>query len=282
MRSDGHPVPCRPRVHGKARLEDWLMRAADAVTERAPIAPPPPDAWPQVRIVAHRGVYDNQHVLENTLEAFDAARAAGLWGLECDVRWTRDHKAVIHHDPDGRRFFGMDTPIEEMTWPELHRVCPLIPTLETVVARYGRYLHLMIEVKDAGQTRPDRINRGLAEALASLIPERDFHIMSMSLDLLATVEALPRRACLPIAGLNVRAAARAVHAHGYGGLTGHYALIGRRRIAALHRRGRRIGTGFVNSRGCLFREMARGIDWLFTDQAQLLRSIVRRGAGVSG
>ena len=158
----------------------------------------------------------------------------------------------------------------------------MIPTLETVVARYGRHLHLMIEVKDAGQTRPDRINRGLAEALAALEPERDFHIMSMSLAMLSTVEALPRRACLPIAGLNVRAAARAVHTHGFGGLTGHYALIGRRRIAALHRRGRRIGTGFVNSRGCLFREMARGIDWLFTDRAQLLRRILRRGAGVSG
>ncbi len=265
-----------------ARLESWLMRAADAVTARAPITPPPPEAWPQVRIVAHRGVYDNQHVLENTLEAFDATCAAGIWGLECDVRWTRDHTAIVHHDPDGRRLFGVDTPIEDMTWPDLRRVCPLIPTLDTVVARYGRHLHLMIEVKDASQNRPDRINRSLAEALTPLEPARDFHIMSMSLPLLATVEALPRRACLPIAGLNVRAAARAVAAHGYGGLTGHYSLIGRRRIAALHRRGRRIGTGFVNSRGCLFREMARGIDWLFTDRALALQRLVRRAAGACG
>ncbi len=258
------------------------MRAADAVTARAPITPPPPEAWPQVRIVAHRGVYDNQHVLENTLEAFDATCAAGIWGLECDVRWTRDHTAIVHHDPDGRRLFGVDTPIEDMTWPDLRRVCPLIPTLDTVVARYGRQLHLMIEVKDAGPTRPDRINRSLAEALAPLEPGRDFHIMSLSLDLLAAIEALPRRACLPIAGLNVRAAARAVTAHGYGGLTGHYSLIGRRRIATLQRRGRRIGTGFINSRGCLFRETARGVDWLFTDRAPALQRLVRRAAGVWG
>ncbi|MGD9250059.1 MAG: glycerophosphodiester phosphodiesterase family protein [Desulfobacterales bacterium] len=258
------------------------MRAADAVTARAPIAPPPPDAWPRARIVAHRGIYDNRQVFENTLDAFDAARAAGIWGLECDVRWTRDGTAIVHHDPDGRRLFGVDTPIEDLTWPELHRRCPLIPTLDTVVARYGRHLHLMIEVKAAVQTRPDRINQSLAEALAPLEPERDFHLMSMTLDLLAAIEALPQRACLPIAGLNVRAAARAVVAHGYGGLTGHYALIGRRRIADLHRRGRRIGTGFINSRGCLFREMARGIDWLFTDRALVLRRLVRRGAGVCG
>ena len=277
MRSDGHPAPGRNRVRVKALLEGWLMRMADAMVARARVARPPADLLQRARIVAHRGCYDNRRVFENTLEAFDAARAVGVWGLECDVRWTRDHTAIIHHDPEGRRLYGVDAPIAGLTRRELQRVCPLIPTLAAVVARYGGQSHLMIEIKDTAHTPPERINRSLAEDLAPLTPGRDFHIMSLSLGLLSAVEALPRRACLPIAGLNVRAATRAVTAHGYGGLTGHYAVVGRRRIAALHRQGRRVGTGFVNSRGCFHREVARGIDWLFTDRVPLLRRLIRRG-----
>ena len=277
MGSDGHPAPCRPRVRVKTLLEGWLMRMADAAVARARFARPPSDLLRRTRIVAHRGSYDNRRVFENTLDAFDASRAFGVWGLECDVRWTRDHTAVIHHDPDCRRLFGVEAPIAGLTRRELQRVCPLIPTLDAVVARYGRQVHLMIEIKDTAHTPPDRINRSLSEALAPLAPGRDFHIMSLSLELLPAIEALPRRACLPIAGLNVRTATRAVTAYGYGGLTGHYAVIGQRRIAALHRQGRPVGTGFVNSRGCLHREVARGVDWLFTDRVPLLRRLIRRG-----
>ena len=32
-----------------------------------------------------------------------------------------------------------------------------------------------------------------------------------------------------------------------------------------HRNGRKIGTGYVRSRNCLFRELNRGVDWIFMD-----------------
>ena len=137
------------------------MRTADAVVARARCGPLPPDVLRQVRIVAHRGSYDNRRVFENTLEAYDAARAAGVWGLECDVRWTRDHTAIVHHDPEVRRLFGMDAPIAGLTRRELQRVCPLIPTLATVVARYGRQLHLMIEVKEDDARGPTPLSARL-------------------------------------------------------------------------------------------------------------------------
>ncbi len=257
------------------RLENGLMMWADALAARYRW-PARPEAVRRARIVAHRGIYDNEGVFENTLEAFDAVVDKGVWGIECDVRWTRDGVAIVHHDPDGRRTYGRARPIAALTLREMQRVYPSIPTLAAVVRRYGRKRHLMIEVKEtAGITIAD-VNRSLAADLGSLSPGDDFHLMSLSLGFLAAIEAVPRHARLPIARLNVGAASKAVAGSGYGGLTGHYAVIGRRRIKALHRQGVSVGTGFVNSRGCLFRELNRGVDWLFSDRPQEIQRIVDR------
>ena len=273
------PVPTaagsKARDRALVRLENKLMRGADVLAARYRW-PPRPDGVKNVRIVAHRGIYDNQTVFENTLPAFDAVVDAGVWGIECDVRWTRDNVAVVHHDPDGRRLFACDCPIDTLTRQELRRVYPLIPTLATVVRRYAGKRHLMIEVKKTAGTPIANVNRSLAADLGALSPGKDFHLMSLSLDFLAAIEAVPPRARLPIARLNVRAAYRSMACSGFGGLAGHYAVLGRRRISALHREGRCVGTGFVNSQGCLFREVNRGVDWLFSDRPQEVQGIVDR------
>ncbi len=261
-----------------SRLENRLMQGADALVARYR-RPPRPQAIKGARVVAHRGIYDNEEVFENTLAAFDAVVDNAVWGLECDVRWTRDGVAVVHHDPDGRRLFGHPHPIAALNLREMQKIYPLIPTLAAVVQRYGRKQHLMVEIKKTtGITMAD-INASLAADLASLSPGDDFHLMCLSICFLTAIEAVPRHACLPIARLNLRGVARAVADFGFGGLAGHYALISRRRVAALHRRGRRVGTGFINSPGCLFRELTRRVDWLFSDRAPVLQRIVARHAG---
>ncbi len=56
-------------------------------------------------VVAHRGAH-LQH-RENTLEAFRAALALGVDGVELDVRRTLDGVLVVHHDPAiGGRLVG--------------------------------------------------------------------------------------------------------------------------------------------------------------------------------
>ncbi len=54
-------------------------------------------------VVAHRGASATHH--ENTIAAFEAARQQGAHGIELDVRRTKDHVLVVHHDAhlsDGR------------------------------------------------------------------------------------------------------------------------------------------------------------------------------------
>jgi glycerophosphoryl diester phosphodiesterase len=61
---------------------------------------------------------------------------------------------------------------------------------------------------------------------------------------------------------------------GYGGISGHYLLVGSRRIRRHQGRGQAVGTGFVQSRYGLYREVHRGVDWIFSDRAAYIQQLV--------
>ncbi len=79
-----------------------------------------------------------------------------------------------------------------------------------------------------------------------------------------------------MAETNVAAQSALVLEHGYGGICGHYLLLGERRLAAHRARGQKVGTGFPASRYCLYRELNRGIDWIFSNRACELSSLRER------
>jgi glycerophosphoryl diester phosphodiesterase len=248
------------------RLEQWILQRADQWVDRRPRRPVPLHRLARARIVAHRGAYDNRRIFENTIAAFESFLAAGGWGIELDVRWTRDGVPVVSHDPDGRRLFGVEHPIADMDLKTLQRCLPLVPTLDDVVTRFGGRLHLMVEIK----CLPPMGGRDSAALLQrhfeGLTPCRDYHLLSLNYFLLKYLMFTPRSACIPIARFNYRKIKRAAEVHGWGGIAGHYALILRRQVDALHRRGLQVGTGFVNSPNALQRELNRNVDWLFSDR----------------
>ena len=256
------------------QLEQWLLKRADQWVDRRPQRPVRPPRLARARLVAHRGAYDNQQVFENTLPAFERFRRAGGWGIELDVRWTRDGVPVISHDPDGRRLFGVDHPIADMDLATLRQRLPLVPPLADIVTRFGGRLHLMVEIK----CLPPRDYRPPAALLQrhfdGLTPSRDYHFLSLDHRLLQQLAFTPREACIPIARVNSGKVRRMAEIYGWGGVAGHYALIRRRQVAALHRRGFRVGTGFVNSTNSLHRELNRGVDWLFSDRPLGLQRMV--------
>ena len=123
------------------------MAFFDRLFQRIPRRCPQQQILRRCKIVTHRGEFDNHRVFENTLPAFDRALALGVWGLEFDVRWTRDLCPVVIHDPDTRRVFGGETFIARTCYADLNVSYPMIPTLEEVVDRYGGRVHLMVELK---------------------------------------------------------------------------------------------------------------------------------------
>ena len=258
-----------------AWIENAFMQSADAVCKRWPQKLPDPDRLRRCRLISHRGEHDNRAVIENTVPAFEAAAAGGVWGIEFDLRWTKDLRPVVFHDPDTRRLFGAPDRIGEMNFSDLRVSYPLIPSLEEVIERFGSRVHLMIEIKEEPYPDPLRQDRVLADILNPLKPVGDYHLISLTPHMFERFATPLPEVFLPIAELQVaRFSDLAIH-KGYGGLLGHYLLISRN-ISRKHRNcGQQVGTGFVDSRNCLLREIHRGVDWIFSNRSVAMQSVVR-------
>jgi len=210
------------------------------------------------------------------MAAFGAAAAAGVWGVEFDLRWTRDlHPVVIHDDTTGR-VFDIDLVVAEVSREELRRQIPEIPSLSEVVTAFGGAMHLMVELK-RDQLGQDAIKAArLAEIFSPLAAARDYHFMALQPDLFKPVAFAGKACCLLVAELHVDAFSRQVVEQAYGGLCGHYLLLSDR-LLRLHRaQGQGLGTGFPASRYCFYRELNRGVDWIFSNHAVKLEAIRAR------
>jgi glycerophosphoryl diester phosphodiesterase len=227
-------------------------------------------------VVSHRGEHDGRIVLENTLAAFDAAAALGVWGMECDLRWTRDLTPVVIHDISLRRVFGLDRTVSASTLEELQRDCPGLPTLAEVIGRYGGKVHLMVEVKQEPYPHPVRQNRILRDLFTGLTPGADFHLLSLAPEMFRLTPFAPPPACIPVARLNVLHLSRLALRNGYGGVAGHYALVGDAVIRRQHAAGQGVGTGYPRSLRVLAREVNRQVDWIFTNHAGDVQGWIRR------
>ena len=260
------------------RVERIFHRLVDRVYRRWPRPAPPPHLLRSCRIISHRGEHDNHSRFENTLAAFDAAVDAGVWGIELDLRWTLDRVPVVFHDPDTRRLFDEDARIDSMPLATIQERFTLIPTLSEVIDRYGGRLHLMMEIKNEPYPAPAVQSRRMQKQLEALSPGKDFHLMGLHPALFGYFAFLPARAFLPIARIRIDRLSRMATANQWGGIAGHYLLATKGLIARHHRLGQGVGTGFADSRRCLFREVARGVDWVFSNRAAEMQAICTQRA----
>lgn len=226
------------------------------------------------RIISHRGSHDNHHILENTLAAFDRAAGAGVWGIEMDIRWTRDKEPVIFHDIDLNRLFGSRQSIADFTLERLKKQYPDIPSLSEVVSRFGKKAHLMIEVKPQPWPAAKVQEQRLRAVLEPLEPIHDYHLLTLDPEVLHPFTQVPSHVRVAIAGGWPGFSSRWVRRHGWGGVCGHYLLVPRRMLRHHHQMNQQVGTGYVRSRNCLMRELNRGVDWIFSNHAVAVQNML--------
>ncbi len=116
---------------------------------------------------AHRGLWDADRP-ENSIPAFEAATNAGF-GIETDVRLTKDGVPIVFHDEDLKRMCGVDKDVSLLTYDELlqYRLGGLekIPTFAELLATVDGQVPLLIELKGyTGDTR-------LCEVIAPMLDE---------------------------------------------------------------------------------------------------------------
>ena len=267
-------------MRAQALLEQWLLKRADQWVARRRQRLPSKQRLAAARIVAHRGVYDNRLIFENTMAAFERFLEAGGWGIELDVRWTRDGCPWSPMTRTDGALFGVPRPIADMDLATVQRSLPQVPTLAAVIARFGG--HAAPDGGDQVRTplQHDPSAGHLRTPFRASHPRPGLPSAEPGPGSAVPTPFCPSQACVPIAQMNLPRVVRATQANSWGGMAGHYALIRGRHIEAMHRRGCQIGTGYINSPNCLYREVARGVDWLFSDQALTLQKILMRSTRV--
>lgn len=99
---------------------------------------------------AHRGLHD-ENKAENSMSAFKAAKENGF-GIELDVRLSKDGELVVFHDATLDRVVGregkvIDFTAEELSGMSLSGTADGIPTLRSVLDLIDGAVPLLIEIK---------------------------------------------------------------------------------------------------------------------------------------
>jgi glycerophosphoryl diester phosphodiesterase len=201
----------------------------------------------------------SQVPVENTLAAFEYALAHGCDGFEFDVRFTRDKRAVLCHDPqvDGKK-------ISATNYSDLGRHGNELACLEDVLARFGDTAFLDIELKDSGN------EERVIAAVRQKLPSRGYVVSSFFPQVLLRLNRLDSSVTLgyicdrpqyveiwtelPIAVLIPQ-----------------YNLVSQVMIDDAHRLGVRLFTWTVNQHRDLLRLAKSGVDGLISDDPALLR-----------
>jgi glycerophosphoryl diester phosphodiesterase len=95
--------------------------------------------------LAHRG--DPVGHRENTLEAFESARALGADMIELDCKLTRDGHVAVLHDNTLTRLWGVPKPVRQLDWDQVRAIKAggyRIPDLAEVLATVP--LPVMVDV----------------------------------------------------------------------------------------------------------------------------------------
>lgn len=257
-------------------FENFLLTVSDGIFSVLPRKIPEQVQLKNCRLVSHRGERDGIKVFENTFAAFDPVLEHGIWGIEFDIRWTQDLVPVVIHDDNALRVFGKNFNIAQHTWQACQSSVPEIPSLEALIARYGKRCHLMIELKHEIYPQPEQQKQILKQLLAPLTPSEDFHIIALDTELFTHVDFLPPSALLPVSTTNAKRLSALSLEHHWEGITGHYLFMSESLITRHKQVKQKVGSGFANSEKVLFREINKNVDWIFSNQALKMHALIQK------
>ena len=122
---------------------------------------------------AHRGLHGTvgyeEYAAENSLTAFKRAKEHGF-GIELDLRMSKDGEIVVIHDADLERVTGFSGRVSELTLEEI-KSKPLIgsddtvPTLGEVLELINGEIPLLFEIKEEG------MDHTLSEKVADILKD---------------------------------------------------------------------------------------------------------------
>ena len=207
---------------------------------------------------------------ENTLAAFDYAMVNGCDGFEFDVRYTRDRRAVLSHDP---KFNRIEVAAVEYAGLERRRGYNLA-CLEDVLAQFGSAAYLDVELKVAGNEAT------VVAALRANPPLRGYVVSSFLPDVLLRLHHLEPSLSLAYICEHAEDAERWTELP-IAAFIPHHSLVSQRLIDEVQARGMKLLTWTVNDAQDLLRLARWGVDGLISDDPRLLVRTFPRQPGAA-
>jgi len=123
--------------------------------------------WIPTGPIAHRGLFENKEIPENSMAAFDLALMKG-YPVEFDTRLLSDGEVAVFHDEGLLRMTGINTLINEVDTTSLCGVKLLgtdekIPLLRNVLSLVSGRVPMLIEIKNRG--RAGKLEQRVSELL---------------------------------------------------------------------------------------------------------------------
>jgi glycerophosphoryl diester phosphodiesterase len=220
-------------------------------------------------VLAHRGAC--RVALENTLEAFAAARSLGADGVELDVHRSADGALVVHHDAVAPGF-GV---LAEHELGEIRAALPFVPSLAEVLEVCAGML-VNVEVKnlpgDADHDPDERAAASVVELLHARERRDDVLVSSFSLRTIDRVRELDPSfptGFLMLVGFDPHAAASVAHDRGHRALHPDVRALGGRAASAVtahaHDLGLDVNVWTVDASDEIRRLAAAGVDGIVTN-----------------
>lgn len=103
-------------------------------------------------IFAHRGIFDNKTIVENTIDAFKLCIKKKI-NIELDIHQLNDNTIVVYHDYNLKRLTGIDKSIYDYSYKVLKKLKLLntnqhIPRLNEVLSLVKGQILINIEIKN--------------------------------------------------------------------------------------------------------------------------------------
>ena len=165
--------------------------------------------------------------------------------------------------------------ISDTTLSELKQNFPQIPSLKEVLLRYGGKTHLMVEAKEEYNFHPEKQDQILKDLFKNLKPKKDYHILSLSTRILDLMNFVENTSKIIVAVFNVKSLSKTSLIKKYAGIGGHYLLLQNILVRRHLKFSQKIGVGFPKSKNSLFREINRGVEWIFCNESEKLCKILQ-------
>jgi len=239
-------------------------------------------------VVAHRG--NSSVAPENTLLAMDLGLEAGADLLECDIRQTADHRAILFHDPTLSRITNdpqaiADYSLEELQrfdvgiWKGLPFAGQRIPTLEAALNHIGNRARLLVEIKNEAMGAAV-----VASLTAANVPLTSTLLISFHFDVLVAIRRqLPNVDAIWLADEPAAKVSQweqqlsNVQDAGFLGAGLRVSDASEQRVAAVHRRGLAQFVWTANELEDMRRIVAVGADAICTDYPERMLSLFQTG-----